>query len=193
MKRKEGISIMGSKHLKKSLLIILIISITATSFFPGNCFADTPMRVSAKGNVQISADSKKITPAQADKMALALTNKTWVWEWVAFFVPYMSPKGVKKLLPASKKSEWAGVRDMTTGKKIKFTKKKINAARKMKPSRSLTRKDIDGHALIIMQSTGNWSYISKMLPYMSHKGIRAVVRCYNKKHGGKRKRAEDYF
>lgn len=63
----------------------------------------------------------------------------------------------------------------------------------MKPSRSLTRKDIDGHALIIMQSTGNWSYISKMLPYMSHKGIRAVVRCYNKKHGGKRKRAEDYF
>ena len=105
----------------------------------------------------------------------------------------MSDKGVKKLLPASKHSEWAGAVDMTTGKKLKFTKKKIQAARKKYASQTLTCKDVDRHALLIMQSNGDWDCISFMLPYMTHKGIRAVVRCYNKKHGGKQKRARDYY
>lgn len=135
----------------------------------------------------------KITAAQADKMALALTNKIWVWEWVEFFVPYMTDKGAEKLLPASRNSEWAGAVDMTTGKKIKFSKKKINAARKKKPSSALTCGDIDGHAYMIMQSNGDWECISFMLPYMTRKGIRAVVSCYNSKHGGEEKRAKDYY
>ena len=75
----------------------------------------------------------------------------------------------------------------------KFTKKQIKAARKNKTAQALTRKDIDGHALLIMQSNGDWDCISFMLPYMSHKGIRAVVRCHNKKHGAEPKRAADYY
>ncbi len=205
---------MDFKHLKKYVIIALILAITAANLFPGSCLtgitaqassqgtasngtgraSDLPkVPASAKGKAKPAASSKKITPAQADKMALALTHQTWVWEWVAFFVPYMSKKGVKKLLPASKNSEWAGSVDMATGKKLKFTKKKINAARKHKPAPALTRKDIDSHALHIMQSSGNWDYISCMLPHMTHKGIRAVVRCYNQKHGGKQKRASDYY
>lgn len=126
-------------------------------------------------------------------MALALTNKTWVWDWVKFYVPHMSAKGVKKLIPASRNSEWAGDIDWTTGRKMKFTKKQVHAARKKKPSQPLTCGDIDKHALMIMQSNGDWECISFMLPYMSHKGIRAVVRRYNAKHGGEKKKAEDYF
>lgn len=121
-------------------------------------------------------------------MALALTNKTWVWEWVAYFVPYMTDAGAKKLVSASRNSEWAGSVDMTTGKKLKFTKKKVDAARKDKVSGKLTSGDIDGHALMIMQSNGDWECISFMLPYMTRGGIRAVVSCYNSKHGGKEKR-----
>ncbi len=141
----------------------------------------------------VNSGDAEITPTQADKMALALTDKIWVWDWVAFFVPYMSKKGVKKLLPASKQSEWAGWTDMETGKKLAFTKKQINAARKHKPAQALTRKDIDGHALLIMQSNGDWGCISFMLPYMTRKGIRSVVRCYNKKHGDDKKQAADYY
>ena len=126
-------------------------------------------------------------------MALALIDKSWMWEWVEFYVPYMSEKGAKKLIPASQSAEWAGSVDMTTGKEIKLTKKQINKARKHKPSEPLTCGDIDDHALMIMQSTGNWEYISSMLPYMTHKGIRAVVRCYNSKHGENEKNAADYF
>lgn len=88
-------------------------------------------------------------------MALALTNKTWVWEWVAYFVPYMTDAGAKKLVSASRNSEWAGSVDMTTGKKLKFTKKKVDVARKDKVSGKLTSGDIDGHALMIMQSNGD--------------------------------------
>lgn len=137
--------------------------------------------------------SDKITAAQADKMALALTKTIWVWDWIAFYVPYMSDAGVKKLLPASKQADWAGSVDFTTGKKIKFTQKKIDSARKKKTSKSLTRKDIDKHALMIMQSNGNWDCISAMLPYMNHSGIDAVVRCYNSKQFGNKKHAEDYY
>ena len=137
--------------------------------------------------------SDKITAAQADKMALALTKKIWIWDWVAFYVPYMSDAGIKKLIPASRQADWAGSVDFTTGKKIKFTKKKLNAARKNKTSESLTRKDIDKHALMIMQSNGNWDCISAMLPYMSHSGIDAVVRCYNSKQFENKKHAEDYY
>lgn len=32
-----------------------------------------------------------------------------------------------------------------------------------------------------------------MLPYMTRGGIRAVVSCYNSKHGGERKKAKDYY
>lgn len=135
----------------------------------------------------------KITAEQADKMALALTDKIWVWDWVAFFVPYMTEDGVKQLVPASKKSEWAGSVDYTTGKKIKFTKKQVNAARKEKPKKKLTQKDIDSHAYMIMESNGDWDCVSFMFPYMSNKGIRKVVRCYNKKHGGNEKKAADYY
>ena len=116
-----------------------------------------------------------------------------MWEWVKFFVPYMTEKGVKKLIPASRNSEWAGAVNMETGKKIKFTKKKVNNARKKKPSHALTSGELDSHALMIMQSTGNWEYTSFMLPYMTPKGIRTVVSSYNSKHGGKEKRAKDYY
>jgi len=136
--------------------------------------------------------SDKITAEQADKMALALTDKTWVWEWVAFFVPYMSEDGVDKLIPASKNSEWAGSIDYTTGKKIRFTKKQVNAARNEDVSENLTCRDIDKHARNIMKYNGNWEYISGMLPYMSRSGIRTVVRTYNQKTG-KHKRAKDYY
>lgn len=173
--------------------MILAVVVIVTSFYPGSCIADVSGKAAVKGAASGSVASKKIKPAQADKMALALTDKIWVWDWVAFFVPYMSKKGVKKLLPASEHSEWAGEVDMTTGKKLKFTKKKIKAARKDKEAQTLTRKDIDGHALLIMQSNGDWDCISSMLPYMSRKGVRAVVRCYNKKHGGEKKRAADYY
>ena len=192
---------------KKILVTVLTAAIVLTSFFTGSYTADASKRTSGTiifqmGNVKQEkagvagtgrSKSDKITAAQADKMALALTNKTWVWEWVKFFVPHMTAKGVKKLIPASRNSEWAGAVDMTTGKKIKFTKKKVNAARKQKPSRSLTCGDIDSHALLVMQSNGNWGCISFMLPYMSRKGIREVVSCYNSKHGGEEKRAEDYY
>lgn len=139
------------------------------------------------------SSSENISPAQADEMALALINKIWVWDWVAFFVPYMSDDGIDQLLPASKHAEWAGWTDQTTGKKLKITKKQIRSARKSTPSQALTRKDIDRHAMLIMQSNGDWECISFMLPYMTRRGIRAVTRCYNSKHGGSKKHAQDYF
>ncbi len=184
---------MNLKHQRRFYLMILAITISITSIFSGTCLTDISGQAFAKGTTSELTASTKIKPAQADKMALELTNKIWMWDWVAFFVPYMSDKGVKKLLPASKHSEWAGAVDMTTGKKLKFTKKKIQAARKKYASQTLTCKDVDRHALLIMQSNGDWDCISFMLPYMTHKGIRTVVRCYNKKHGGKQKRATDYY
>lgn len=145
-------------------------------------------------SVNNSEDTQRtITAAQADEMALALTRKIWVWDWVKFFVPYMSPQGLKKLLPVSRKAEWAGSVDMTTGKKIKFTKKQIKSARENEPDGPLTTKDIDRHARMIMQSNGDWDCVSFMLPYMSRKGIRKVVQLYNSKHGGEKKRASDYY
>lgn len=167
---------------KKLLLTVLTVILTFTAIL-----TEAPLCSGAHRK------SDAITSAQVDKMALALTDKVWVWEWIEFYVPYMSEKGVKKLIPASRNAQWAGFVDMTTGKKIKFTKKKINAARKHKPSKSLTSGDIDDHALMIMQSNGDWECISFMLPYMTHKGIRAVVSCYNSKHGGHGKNAKDYF
>lgn len=165
------------------------------SSYKGDRTAPAQSNNSSYGKSSSSSRSKneKITAAQADKMALALTHKTWVWDWVEFYVPYMSAKGAKKLISASQQSEWAGSVDMTTGKKLKFTQKQIDAARKKKPSRALTRSDIDGHALMIMQSNGDWNCISFMLPYMSRKGIRSVVNCYNSKHGDEKKRAADYY
>lgn len=185
----------------KVALAVLTVAVVVAGLFAGSYtvsasdykeFIEKPQLDSlktGKGN----SKSDRITAAQADKMALALTNKIWVWEWVEFFVPYMTDKGVEKLLPASRNSEWAGAVDMVTGKKIKFTKKKINAARKKKPSSALVCGDIDSHAFMIMQSNGDWECISFMLPYMSRKGIRAVVSCYNSKHGGEEKRAKDYY
>lgn len=184
---------MDVRSKRRCFAMVLAVVMIVTSFYPGSCMADVSGKTATKSAAAGSAANKKIKPAQADEMALALTDKMWVWDWVAFFVPYMSKKGVKKLLPASKDSEWAKEIDMTTGKKLKFTKKQIKAARKNKTAQTLTRKDIDGHALLIMQSNGDWDCISFMLPYMSHKGIRAVVRCYNKKHGGKQKQARDYY
>ncbi len=186
---------------EKVALAVLSVAVVVAGLFAGSYtvsasdykeFIEKPQLDSlktGKGN----SKSDRITAAQADKMALALTNKIWVWEWVEFFVPYMTDKGVEKLLPASRNSEWAGAVDMVTGKKIKFTKKKINAARKKKPSSALVCGDIDSHAFMIMQSNGDWECISFMLPYMSRKGIRAVVSCYNSKHGGEEKRAKDYY
>ena len=145
-------------------------------------------------SVNNSEDTQRtITAAQADEMALALTRKIWVWDWVKFFVPYMSPQGLKKLLPVSREAEWAGSVDMTTGKKIKFTKKQIKSARKNEPDGPLTSKDIDRHARMIMRSNGDWDCVSFMMPYMSRKGIRKVVQLYNSKHGGEKKRASDYY
>lgn len=197
-------AIMNNKRtntISKVLLAILTVIITFTGIFTGGYTADASNSLNInnitelrqKKNSSTNSKSDTITAAQADKMALALTDKIWVWDWIEFFVPYMSEKGVQKLIPASRNASWAGSVDMTTGKKIKFTKKQINAARKHKPSGSLTCGDIDKHALMIMQSNGDWECISFMLPYMSHKGIRAVVRCYNSKHGKDEKKAKDYF
>lgn len=215
--RLESIMNKKEKNTQKKLLpAILAVAISAASFFSGSCLTgatgqplntdSNPSAISELNTQPVTSgtttkntlaslrkNSEKITASQADEMALALTNKTWVWDWVSFFVPYMSETGVKELLPASKNSEWAGSTDMTTGKKLKFTKKQIRAARKSKPSQSLTCKDIDSHALLIMQSNGDWDCISFMLPYMSRNGIRAVVRCYNEKHGGETKKASDYY
>lgn len=203
---------------KKLAIAILSVSITATGIFSGCLSAgasayqkETAKPSASAGAVTINTvdtnrkkESKKkqttdnnkndeITKEQADKMALALTNKIWVWEWVEFFVPYMSQNGADKLVSASKHSEWAGYVDQTSGKKLKFTKKQVSAARKHKPSEPLTCKDIDSHALMIMQSNGDWDCISFMLPYMSRNGIRAVTRCYNSKHSDDKKRAADYY
>lgn len=191
---------------KKIMLAVLTAAVIVTSLFAGSYTAGAVYGVDAE-DVQTGAlkqakagkvskgrnKSDKVTAAQADKMALALTKKIWVWEWVEFFVPYMTEGGVKKLIPALRKADWAGVVDMTTGKEIKFTKKQVNAARKKKPSHALTCGDIDSHALLIMQSNGDWDCISFMLPCMTKKGIQAVVSCYNSKHGGNEKRAKDYY
>ncbi len=185
---------------KRILSVVLTMGIILTSFFAGSYTVgasnNDDMTIS---NMKISkqlkerSKSKKITAKQADKMALALTNKIWVWEWVEFFVPYMTDDGAKKLVSASLNSEWAGSVDMTTGKEMKFTQKQVDAARKEKPSGKLTSGDIDDHALMIMQSNGNWECVSFMLPYMTRKGIRSVVSCYNSKHGDDEKRAKDYY
>ncbi len=197
---KERITvIMNNKKnttVNKILLTVLTIALTFTGIFAGSYTINASDSLNSNDiikNIKKHNKNDTVTTAQADKMALELTNKIWVWDWIEFFVPYMSEKGVKKLIPASRNAQWAGSVDMTTGKKLKFTKKQINTARKHKPSTSLTCGDIDKHALLIMQSNGDWECISFMLPYMSHKGIRAVVHCYNSKHGGQKKKAEDYF
>lgn len=184
--------------MNRVFTVILTTAIIFTGIFTGSYNYTMASGNKTSGNKTSSNKTSNdksdvITKKQADKMALELTNKIWVWDWIKFFVPYMSEKGVKKLIPASRNSEWAGFIDMTTGKKMKFTKKQVNTARKKKPSKSLTCGDIDAHALMIMQSNGDWDCISFMLPYMSHKGIRAVVRCYNSKHNGKGKKAKDYY
>lgn len=200
---------------QKYLAAILTIALAVTSLFSGNYVAgaSSPQEEQQKAASNPGAGNKvnnlnqgitlkqspdrskkdKITAEQADEMALALTNQIWVWDWIEFFVPYMSEPGAKKLIQASRDAKWAGSVDMTTGKKIKFTKKQINAARKNKPAHALTCGDIDSHAKMIMQSNGSWNCISFMLPYMTRKGIRAVVRLYNSKHGGGEKRPEDYY
>lgn len=200
---------------QKYLAAILTIALAVTSLFSGNYVAgaSSPQEEQQKTASNPGAENKvnnlnqgitlkqspgrskkdKITAEQADEMALALTNQIWVWDWIEFFVPYMSESGAKKLIQASRDAKWAGSVDMTTGKKIKFTKKQINAARKNKPAHALTCGDIDSHAKMIMQSNGSWNCISFMLPYMTRKGIRAVVRLYNSKHGGGEKRPEDYY
>lgn len=60
---------------------------------------------------------------------------------------------------------------------------------------SLPQNEADETALTIMQRTGNWSYIEPYLPYMSRKGINAVVASYNSKHmnPNEHKRASDYY
>ena len=185
---------------KRIFSVVLTTTIIFTSFVTGSYTVGASnnddmsianMKISKQ--VKERSKNKKITAKQADKMALALTNKTWVWEWVEFFVPYMTDAGAKKLVSASRDSEWAGFVDMTTGKELKFTQKQVNAARKEKPSDKLTSADIDDHALMIMQSNGDWECISFMLPYMTRKGIRAVVSSYNSKHGDEEKRAADYY
>lgn len=201
-------SIMNNKKnttFNKALMVILTGIITFTGIFTGSYTVGASNNANSELQSQaetllrqrkIAVNKSKddtISASEADKMALTLIDKSWMWEWVEFYVPYMSEKGVKKLIPASQSAEWAGSVDMTTGKEIKLTKKQINKARKHKPSEPLRCGDIDDHALMIMQSTGNWEYISFMLPYMTHKGIRAVVRCYNSKHGENEKNAADYF
>jgi len=38
-------------------------------------------------------------------------------------------------------------------------------------------------ALALVKQTWQWDYIKMMLPYMTKKGIRKVVRCYRSKGG----------
>lgn len=61
--------------------------------------------------------------------------------------------------------------------------------------KTLSKNEADKVALETMQSTGNWGYIEKYLPYMSKKGIDAVVNSYNSKHQNPNefKKASDYY
>lgn len=94
-------------------------------------------------------------------MALELTNKIWMWDWVAFFVPYMSDKGVKKLLPASKHSEWAGAVDMTTGKNSNSPKRKYKPQEKSTHHRHLPAKTLTDmpYLLCNLTETGTASHL----------------------------------
>lgn len=162
--------------------VILALAICSGASVTG-AFAATDQTVSAGGQ---RVDGGTVTAAQADEMALALTNKIWVWEWVAFFVPYMSEEGVGKLAPASETSEWAGVMDYSTMTPMKpFTQAQVDGARAIKPGKtSLAKLDIDAHAQMIMQSNGQWSCVDFMIPYMTEAGIGKVKAIYAQKHGG---------
>lgn len=122
-----------------------------------------------------------ITPEQADEMALNLTKQIWVWEWIEFFVPYMTDEGVSQLIPAAKASHWAEDRDMTTGKLLLFTQDQVDSARSRLPEKAYLKKtDIDAHALMIMASNRRLDCVDFMLPYMTDSGISAVLSLYSK-------------
>lgn len=161
---------------------LLTLSVCLGAMFTGVYAAPGP---APEQNSVTAPEPSSITPAQADEMALALTNKIWVWDWVAFFVPYMSAEGVDSLLPAAESSEWAGYVDWNTGKPLNFTQAQIDGARKANPEKPfLTKADIDAHAQMIMQFNGQWGCVDFMFPYMTDKGIARVKKTYAEKHGG---------
>lgn len=126
----------------------------------------------------------KVDAAGANEMALALTEKIWVWEWVEFFVPYMSEKGVGQILPTAEAAQWAGWKDSVTMQPLKFTQAQIDSARNAGHAKAhLTKNDIDAHAQLIMEHSGNWSLIESMLPYMTENGIRQAKIIYEGKTG----------
>lgn len=66
---------MNLKHQRRFYLMILAITISITSIFSGTCLTDISGQAFAKGTTSELTASTKIKPAQADKMALELTNK----------------------------------------------------------------------------------------------------------------------
>lgn len=167
----------------KRLLVAFMAAVCLGAAASGVCMA-APGEMALPENADVS-EPDTITAAQADEMALALTNKIWVWDWVAFFVPYMSQEGVEKILPAAQSAEWAGQTDWTTGTLLAFTREQVDGAREKDPEKAqLTKADIDAHAKMIMESNGWWDCIDGMLPYMTEGGIRQVKQIYAEKHGG---------
>lgn len=173
-----------------SKVLRLSTALLAGAIFFGAAFAGVYTDAAAPTQT-VSANSKetgvnnRITAVQADEMALALTNKMWVWDWVAYFVPYMSENGLEQIVSTSKSAEWAGALDYSTMNPLKtFSQTQVNSARKEKTGKAfLTKSDIDAHAQLIMQSNGQWGCIDFMLPYMTENGINQVRRIYVEKHG----------
>ena len=75
---------MDVRSKRRCFAMVLAVVMIVTSFYPGSCMADVSGKTATKSAAAGSAANKKIKPAQADEMALALTDKMWVWDWVAF-------------------------------------------------------------------------------------------------------------
>lgn len=142
--------------------------------------------IEVQANKNDSIESDRITPEQADEMALELTNRIWVWEWVEFFVPYMSEDGVNQIISTSISSKWADFVKSVTGKSLQFTKKQIDLARNQTPEKVyLTKADIDAHAQRILQANRQWKCIDFMLSYMTENGIKNLQDIYTKNTAAK--------
>lgn len=188
LKERLG-AIMNYKKKNKSSVIttalftaVLSIGAMYTGAYAGDVNYEAESRMVQHSETK---EADIIDTAHIDEMALALTDKIWVWDWVAFFVPYMSEEGVSQIIPTSENSQWAGSLDYTTMLPIQFTQEQVDNARKVKTEKScLTKADIDSHAEMIMQNTGNWGCIDFMLPYMTADGVNRVTLLYAQKHGG---------
>lgn len=143
------------------------------------CFGTMFTAVYATSSKTQNVNINIISQSQVDEIALEFVEKTWTWEWISFFVPYMSKDAINKIIPTSKSAYWAVDSNLKP-----FSQSQIDESVKASGTKtSLTLEDIDNYAVSIMKLSGNWDYMKPMLKYMTPIGIENIINIYKQKIG----------